>query len=90
MKWKDCVKKQQKQQQQKKPCVSPKILFQEEQTLPLSMEFSRQEYWTGLPFPPPGDLPDPGFKVMSPAWQAVSLPVVLPGKPFLCLREIQI
>ena len=34
---------------------------------PLSMEFSRQEYWSGLPFPPPGDLPDPGIKPMSPA-----------------------
>ena len=37
---------------------------------PLSMEFSRQEYWSGLPWPPPGDLPDPGIKpvsLMSPA-----------------------
>ena len=34
---------------------------------PLSMEFSRQEYWNGLPFPPPGDLPDPRFKPTSPA-----------------------
>ena len=37
---------------------------------PLSMEFSRQEYWSGLPFPTPGDLPDPGIKpafLMSPA-----------------------
>ena len=37
---------------------------------PLSMGFSRQEYWSGLPFPPPGDLPDPGIKprsLMSPA-----------------------
>ena len=32
---------------------------------PLSMEFFRQEYWSGLPFPPPGDLPDPGIKPMS-------------------------
>ena len=32
---------------------------------PLSMEFSRQEYWSGLPFPPPGDLPDPGTKLTS-------------------------
>ena len=31
-----------------------------------SMEFSRQEYWGGLPFPPPGDLPDPGIKLESP------------------------
>ena len=34
---------------------------------PLSMGFSRQEYWSGLPFPPPGDLPNPGIKPMSPA-----------------------
>ena len=34
---------------------------------PLSMEFSRQEYWSGLPFPPPGDLPNPGIKPTSPA-----------------------
>ena len=41
---------------------------------PLSMEFSRQEYWSGLPFPSPGDLPDPGIKPGSPALQANSLP----------------
>ena len=40
--------------------------------LPLSMEFSRQ-YWSGLPFPSPGDLPDPGIEPRSPALQAVSL-----------------
>ena len=34
---------------------------------PLSMGFSRQEYWSGLPFPPPGDLPNPGSELMSPA-----------------------
>ena len=34
----------------------------EAQQASLSMEFSRQEYWTGLPFPPPGDLPDPGIE----------------------------
>ena len=33
---------------------------------PLSMGFSRQEYWSGLPFPPPGDLPDPGIEAASP------------------------
>ena len=33
---------------------------------PLSMGFSRQEYWSGLPFPPPGDLPNPGIKPASP------------------------
>ena len=41
---------------------------------PLSMEFSRQEYWSGLPFPSPGDLPNPGLKPRSPALQADSLP----------------
>ena len=42
---------------------------------PLSMEFSRKEYWSGLPFPSPGDLPHPGIEPMSPASQAVSLPL---------------
>ena len=40
---------------------------------PLSMEFSRQEYWSGLPFPSPGNLPDPGMKPVSPAFQTDSL-----------------
>ena len=39
---------------------------------PLSMGFSRQEYWSGLPFPSPGDLPDPGIEPRSPALQADS------------------
>ena len=47
---------------------------------PLSMEFSRQEYWSGLPFPSPGDLPDPGIKPRSPALQADALPSEPPGK----------
>ena len=42
---------------------------------PPSMEFSRQEYWSGLPCPPPGDLPSPGIKSGSPALQADSLPL---------------
>ena len=46
---------------------------------PLSMEFSRQEYWNGLPFPSPGDLSDPGIKPRSPALQADSLPSEIPG-----------
>ena len=46
-----------------------------------SMGFSRQEYWSGLPFPSPGDLPDPGIEPGSPALQADSLPSELPGKP---------
>ena len=51
---------------------------------PLSMEFAGQDYWTGLPCPPPGDLPDPGFKpasLVSPALKVGSLPLVPPGKP---------
>ena len=47
---------------------------------PLSMEFSRQEYWSGLLFPSPGDLPDPGIKTWSPTFQADSLPSEPPGK----------
>ena len=43
-------------------------------TLPLCMEFSRKEYWSGLPFPSLGDLPNPGFELRSPAFQADSLP----------------
>ena len=41
---------------------------------PPSMEFSRQEYWSALPFPSPGDLPDPGIEPGSPALQAGALP----------------
>ena len=48
---------------------------------PLSMEFSRQEHWSGLPCPPPGDLPNPGMKPGSPALQTDSLPLEPPEKP---------
>ena len=48
---------------------------------PLSMEFSRQEYWSGLPFPSPGDFPKPGIELRSPALQADSLLSEPPGKP---------
>ena len=41
----------------------------------------QQEYWSGLPFPSPGDLPNPGNEPLSPAWQANSLPSQPPGKP---------
>ena len=47
----------------------------------LSMGFSRQEYWSGLPFPSPGDLSDPGIEPRSPALQADALPSEPPGKP---------
>ena len=45
------------------------------------MGFSRQEYWSGLPFPSPGDLPNPGIEPRSPALQADALPSELPRKP---------
>ena len=59
--------------------------------VPLSMRFSRQEYWSGLICPPPGDLPDPGIEPVSPvspALQEDSLPTEPPGKPKLNTIEI--
>ena len=47
----------------------------------LSMGFSRQEYWSGLPYPPPRDLPNPGIEPRSPSLQVDSLPSKPPGKP---------
>ena len=47
------------------------------------MELSRQKYWSGLPFPSPEDLPNPGIEFGSPALQADSLPSEPPGKPLL-------
>ena len=49
--------------------------------IPLSMGFSRQEYWSGLPFPSPGDLPNPGIEPGSPALQADALSSEPPRKP---------
>ena len=46
------------------------------------MGLSRQEYWSGLPFPSPGDLPDPGIEPGSHAFQADALASEPPGKPF--------
>ena len=48
---------------------------------PLSMGFPRQEYWRGLPFPPPGNLPDPGINSRLLHWQADSLPLSHLGNP---------
>ena len=54
---------------------------------PLCMGFSRQEYWSGLPFPSPGDLPDPGVKPVSPALAAGFFTTSSPGKlsPYDCI-----
>ena len=51
---------------------------------PASMDFSRQEYWHGLPFPFLGDPPDPGIKARFPTLQADSSLSEPPGKPFKC------
>ena len=56
--------------------------------IPQSMEFSRQEYWSGLPFPSPGDLPDTGIEPSSPALQADTLLSELPGKPIPTNRVV--
>ena len=50
---------------------------------PLSVGFSRQGYYSGLPFPSPGDLPNPGIKPRSPALQVDALPAEPQGKPSL-------
>ena len=55
---------------------------------PLSMEFSRQEYWNGLPFPSPGDLSDPGIEPGSLALQADALRLSLQGSPFSMHRVL--
>ena len=52
---------------------------------PLSMEFSRPEYWNGWPFPSPGDLPNPGIEPKSPTLQADSVPSEPPG---MCINNI--
>ena len=65
--------------------LSPVRLFATPWTVayqaPPSMGFSRQECWNGLPFPSPGDLPDPGIQPGSPTLQADALPSEPPGKP---------
>jgi len=56
---------------------------------PLPMEFSKQEYQSGLPFPSPGDLPDPGIKPRSPVLKADSLLSEPPGKPWFYFGILQ-
>ena len=52
---------------------------------PLSMGFSRQEYWSGLPFPSPRDHPNPGYEPMSPALAGGFFTTEPPGKPLMCV-----
>ena len=62
-------------------CLTPCDPWTVAHQAPLSMGFSRQEYWSGLPFPSPGDLPDPGMEPRSPTLQADALTSAPPGKP---------
>ena len=57
---------------------------------PPSMGFSRQEYWSGLPFPSPGNLPDPGIEPRSPALRTDALPSEPPGKSHSSLHLCKI
>ena len=58
---------------------------------PLSMGFPRQEYWSGLPFPSPGDLADPGIKPRSPALWTDAFPSEPPGKLMLsCFSRVRL
>ena len=56
--------------------------------VPLSMGFSRQEYWNGLPFPPPEDLPNPGTEPSSPALAGGFFTAEPPGKPKCSIKAV--
>ena len=82
-------------------CVSRSVMSNSatrwivEHQAPLSMGFSRPEQWSGLPFPSPGDLPNPGIEPRSPTLQADSLPSEAPGNPLsvvseLCTKSLQL
>ena len=68
-----------------KLCLSLETPWTVARQVPLSMGFSKQEHWSGLPFSSPGDLPDPGIKPGSPSLQADSLLTKLQGKVLLLL-----
>ena len=68
-----------------KLCPTPVIPWTVACWAPLSMGFSRQEYWSGLPFPPPGDLPDEGIELtslVSPALAGRFFTTAPHGKPY--------
>ena len=56
---------------------------------PMSIGFSRQEHWSGLPFPPPGDLPNSGIKPVSPTLAGGFFTTEPPGKPYASFRTVQ-
>ena len=64
-----------------KSCLTPATPWTVACQARLSMGFSRQDYWSGFPFPSPGYLPNAGIKPVSPALQADSLPTELQGSP---------
>ena len=74
-------------------CVLPfATLWTVAHQAPLSVEFSRQEYWSELSFPPPGDLPDPGIKPVSPASPAFAgrfFTIQPAGKPSVLTTALQ-
>ena len=67
-----------------KSCPTLGTLWTVARQASLSMGFPRQDYWSGLPFPFPGDCPDPGIQPSSPTLQTGSLPAEPSGKPYLC------
>ena len=69
-------------------CPTLEILWIVAHQAPLSMEFSRLEYWSGLPFPTPGNLPNPGIEPRSPALQADSLLSEPTGKPARSIPQV--
>ena len=73
-----------------KSCPTLVTLWIEEPGRLQSMGFSRQEYWSGLPFPSPGDLPNPGIKPGSLAFSVDSLPTELQGEPLVSLIFLKI
>ena len=72
------TKKEKKERKWSRSVVSDSCVAHQ---APLFMGFSRQDYWSGLPFPSPGDLPKPGTEPRSPALQTGALPSEPPGKP---------
>ena len=75
------LEKEEKEKDSAKSCLTLATLWTVACQPPLSLGFSKQEYCSGLPFPSPGDLPDPGIKPRSQALQADSLPTELRRKP---------